>query len=195
MKKSSAKFFGKSLLALALGIIAVAGLAVAGLLSYYGKFVGTAHVTQSVKLSDFDTSGNLIHEVDYSGSISFSGTVTAGDTLTNGKDEETQIAYFRVKNYAETSDATVQIGLDQNDDNTIDENLPDEAYESISFVTYDGTKCTDTSLGTPISGKQGTQLKLNVNGGEQLFCVKVKFKINAQPGEYTFNLKVLPATG
>jgi hypothetical protein len=50
--KKSAKFFGKSLLALALGIIAVAGLAAAGLLSFYGRVVGTVTVKQAVVLDD-----------------------------------------------------------------------------------------------------------------------------------------------
>jgi hypothetical protein len=79
MKKSSAKFFGKSLLALALGIIAVAGLAVAGLLSYYGRVVGTVTVKQAVVLdespcvNDDGTPGNC--------DISESPSLVAGDAV------------------------------------------------------------------------------------------------------------------
>jgi hypothetical protein len=190
------KVFGRTVPTIAIALVAMAALASAGLLSYYGKFTGTAHVTQSVKLSDYDANNNQIHEVDYLGSISFSDTVTAGDTLTNGKDGTTQIAYFKVKNYATSNPATVQIGLDQNEDNTIDSNLPDPAYDSISFVKYDSNTraCTDDLLGSPIDGKQGTQLTLNANGDEQLFCVKVKFKINAVPTDYQFKLTILPVS-
>jgi len=81
MKKSSAKFFGKSLLALALGIIAVAGLAVAGLLSYYGKITGTARVSQSV-LVDGKSVPDSMTSLQYSIS-----DVKGGETFTT--DEHT----------------------------------------------------------------------------------------------------------
>jgi hypothetical protein len=44
------KFFGRSIPAVAIALIAIAALASAGLLSYYGMLVGTATVAQSVKL-------------------------------------------------------------------------------------------------------------------------------------------------
>jgi hypothetical protein len=48
------KFFGRSIPAVAIALIAIAALASAGLLSYYGKITGTATVSQSVLVDGKD---------------------------------------------------------------------------------------------------------------------------------------------
>jgi len=46
------KIFGKQIPAVLIALVAIAGLASAGLLSYYGKVTGTASVSQSVLVDD-----------------------------------------------------------------------------------------------------------------------------------------------
>lgn len=52
IKSKKVAFFGKQISATLLAMLALAGLASAGLLSYYGMITGTATVSQSVKLDD-----------------------------------------------------------------------------------------------------------------------------------------------
>jgi hypothetical protein len=100
--KKSAKFFGKSLLALALGIIAVAGLAVAGLLSFYGKVVGTATVSQGVVLEIYDTSGTFLARATGDGSsIDLSADVVAGSTLKDFKYGDKEVGYLNISYLAD----------------------------------------------------------------------------------------------
>jgi hypothetical protein len=100
--KKSAKFFGKSLLALALGIIAVAGLAVAGLLSYYGKVVGTATVSQGVVLEIYNTQNTLLARAEGGGSpIALSADVVAGSTLTDFKYNGQEVGYLNISYLAD----------------------------------------------------------------------------------------------
>ncbi|MEM5805448.1 MAG: hypothetical protein QW676_02860 [Candidatus Aenigmatarchaeota archaeon] len=173
-------------------MLALAGVASAGLLSYYGKVVGTATVSQSVKLSDYDANGQIIQEIDYTGTITYSGSVVAGDTLVNGNDASTSIEYFKVKNYATESGANVKVGIDNDGDDQIDDtSLLDSAIDSVEFVEYSSGTCTNTEIGSEITGKVGRELTLNA-GGEQDFCIQIKFKINAEPGSYVNNVKVLP---
>jgi hypothetical protein len=175
--KKSAKFFGKSLLALALGVIAVAGLAVAGLLSYYGKVVGTVTVSQSVILRAYDSNGNKLGESTPTSNgnpadLTCTGSVTAGDTLTNCQISSSNVAYFALENTAQTATATVSLsGL-------ID---PSDISTGVKFVTYDESNksCTDNE----ITGSQ------TINAGGNLkFCIRVPTKVNAQPTTATITV-------
>jgi len=102
--KKSAKFFGKSLLALALGIIAVAGLGIAGLLSYYGKVVGTAKVSQGVVLEVYGDGENLPARAEGDGTpIELSAEVIAGSTLDTfyyGEDNK-EVSYLNISYLAD----------------------------------------------------------------------------------------------
>jgi hypothetical protein len=56
------KFFGRSIPAVAIALIAIAALASAGLLSYYGMITGTATVSQSVLVDGYDITHGTITE-------------------------------------------------------------------------------------------------------------------------------------
>ncbi|MFH7880423.1 MAG: hypothetical protein QXI09_00210 [Candidatus Aenigmatarchaeota archaeon] len=174
----------------------LAGLGIAGLLTYYGRAVGTATVQQSVKLSDYGSDNQQIQEIDYKGEINFYSEIVAGDELVNGKDSSNnaEIKYFRVKNYASQSSASIIVGIDNDNNNEVDnETNLDAAIESVKFVEYISGSCTDNEIGSGIEeGKVGRRLELEA-GGEKDFCIKIKFKINAEPGNYTYTVKVLPA--
>jgi len=100
--KKSAKFFGKSLLALVLGVIAVAGLGIAGLLSYYGKVVGTATVSQGVVLEVYGDGGSLLARAQGDGSpISLSADVVAGSTLDTFYYNTGNVSYLNISYLAD----------------------------------------------------------------------------------------------
>ena len=189
-KKNQATMLRTLLLVTA--IFAVSALAMAGLLTYYGKVVGTVKVEQAVKLASYGSSGK-ISEVDYTGPINFYISGYAGTVLYNGKDTNgnVDIEYFEVHNYAGTDDANVKIALvDEN--NNILTSLPEEIAE-LKFVVYDGTGCTSTEIGSEVSGQVARQVTINRESGVK-FCIAVKYKINAQPGNYTLRITVFPVT-
>jgi hypothetical protein len=172
--KKSAKFFGKSLLALALGIIAVAGLAVAGLLSYYGKVVGTVTVHQSVILRAYDSNNNKLGESTPTSDgnpadLTCTGSVTAGDTLTNCQISSSSVAYFALENTAQTATATVTLSGSVS---------PNDISDGVKFVTYENG-CTNTQITGPQTINAGGSLK---------FCVLVPTKVNAQPTTATITV-------
>jgi len=77
------KFFGRSIPAVAIALIAIAALASAGLLSYYGMITGTATVSQSVKVDGKDVkTGSLTITYDASG-VAGSTKVDGPHTLRN----------------------------------------------------------------------------------------------------------------
>jgi len=99
--KKSAKFFGKSLLALALGIIAVAGLGIAGLLSYYGRIVGTATVSQGVVLEVYDDGNRLARAQGDGTPITLSAEVIAGSTLDTFYYDVSEVSYLNISYLAD----------------------------------------------------------------------------------------------
>jgi hypothetical protein len=172
--KKSAKFLGKSLLALALGIIAVAGLAVAGLLSFYGKVVGTATVSQSVQVSE--DGDNWLTCSDTNG-----GGCTITDTF-NVIAGNTEYRTYYVKNNAGVA-ATIKI----DDVSTLE--VVDELGVA---VVGTGTDCDESVTYTDILGSAGP-LSVTLNPGEEKkICEKVKFKINTLAGTYEVVLTVAP---
>ena len=179
-------------------IFAVSALAMAGLLSYYAKVIGTVKVEQAVKLISYGSSGKIL-EVDYSGTINFYNSGYAGTVLYNGKDtkgtedtnDDVDIAYFEVHNYAGTDSANVIIALVDENGNILS-SLPQEIAD-LKFVEYDGTQCTTTEIGSPVSGKIARQVTIDPDSGVN-FCIAVKYKINTEPGDYTLRVTVFPAT-
>jgi hypothetical protein len=119
--------------------------------------------------------------------------------LYNGKDtkgtpatsDDVDIAYFEVHNYALTDSANVKIAL-VDDNNNILTSLPEEIAE-LKFVVYDGTECTSTEIGSGVSGQVARQVTIDPETGV-MFCIAVKYKINAQPGEYTLRVTVFPVS-
>jgi hypothetical protein len=100
--KKSAKFFGKSLFALVLATVLLGGLAVAGLLSYYGKVVGTATVSQGVVLEIYGTGNNFLARAEGDGSsIDLTADVVAGSILTDFKYNGQKVEYLNISYLAD----------------------------------------------------------------------------------------------
>jgi len=176
MKKSSAKFFGKSLLALVLGIIAVAGLAVAGLLRFYGKVVGTATVTQSVQVSS-----------DNNNWLTCSDTTGGGCTITDTFSVVAGNTAYRT--YYVKNNAGVSAGIKIDDEST-----PGEVEELYVAVVDTGTDCKSEGVSyTNILGEEGPLSEILDPGATKKICEKVKFKINTLEGSYDVKLTVIPA--
>jgi hypothetical protein len=173
--KKSAKFFGKSLLALALGIIAVAGLAVAGLLSYYGKVVGTVTVSQSVQVSQDGNNWLTCTDVGGGGcTITETFSVVAGDIV---------YRTYYVRNNAAV-DANINID---------DESTPSEVEELGVAVVGTDTTCDDSVTYTNVLGAAGPLSSTLSSGQTKKICEKVKFRINTLASNYDVTLKVVPA--
>jgi hypothetical protein len=180
-------------------IFAVSALAMAGLLTYYAKAVGTVKVEQAVTLASYDSDGRKISEIDHTGTINFYNEGYAGTILYNGIDtrgtdetgDDVEIAYFEVYNYAGTDSADVIIALvDENGD--VLSSLPEEVAD-LKFLAYDETSCTSTEIGSGVSGQIARQVTINPKSGLK-FCIAVKYKINTEPGTYTLRVRVLPTT-
>jgi hypothetical protein len=189
--KKSAKFFGKSLLALALGIIAVAGLAVAGLLSYYGQFTGKATVQQSVQVSLDGRNWKECKPVTSGGyecDLEFSVNPTAGDPVT-------QTVY--VKN---TANANANVKLDTicpsdfhyNNEVTLGEKVEcyaDADKTKLGVTIEYAVKDKDNNLVDPDNGVY----TLSQASSPYSLEIKYTFAINAEPKEYDIVTQIIPA--
>jgi hypothetical protein len=82
VKKMKMKVFGRTVPAVAIALIAMAALASAGLLSYYGMITGTAKVQQSLVISSDGSTWKECTGGNYSQcKITYDATeITAGDT-------------------------------------------------------------------------------------------------------------------
>jgi hypothetical protein len=77
-------------------------LASAGLLSYYGKVVGTARVSQGVVLEIYDTTNTLLARAQGNGSpIALSADVVAGSILTDFKYDGKEVKYLNISYLAD----------------------------------------------------------------------------------------------
>jgi hypothetical protein len=104
------KVFGRTVPAIAIALVAMAALASAGLLSYYGKFTGTATVSQGVVLEIYDTANNFLARAEGNGSpIALSADVVAGSILTDFKYDESKVGYLNISYLA---DGTVPAPLE-----------------------------------------------------------------------------------
>jgi hypothetical protein len=195
MKKSSAKFFGKSLLALALGIIAVAGLAVAGILQFYGKVVGTATVQQSVKVdgnvcqptSDNPAAGCIVTDT-ISG---VAGDYIWSDADSNKDDNQPHVI-------SNDASVTAEVTLNSYEADSSGNKLTSETttvQEIKYFTAGDDGKCgtgDDEEISDVDSQKDGIQVTVSKSAPVNL-CIRYKFPINAVQGTYYIVTEVIPA--
>jgi hypothetical protein len=87
-------------------IFAVSALAMAGLLTYYGKVVGTVEVKQGVVLEIYDTDGKFLVRAPNSAdksTVSLSADVVAGSTLTTFKYDNKEVGYLNISYLADGS--------------------------------------------------------------------------------------------
>jgi Ca2+-binding RTX toxin-like protein len=203
--KKSAKFFGKSLLALALGIIAVAGLAVAGLLSYYGRVVGTVTVNQSLVISSDGSIWKECTRGDYS-----QCTVTySGITAIAGNEQDFNNTFY-LKNNANPTSGWDYVNFTW--EYTIPENLLDgltvmkvyyTTYQSTEndpgvcdkFATMSLTKGTGAGVWNCNNGWCTLQVPDSLGEGMiQKFCgMRIGLKPNTIPDTYSLNINIVPA--
>jgi hypothetical protein len=175
------KVFGRTVPAVAIALVAMAALASAELLSYYGKVVGTATVQQSVILRAYDSNNNKIGESTPQqnanpAELTCTGSVTAGDTLTNCQISSSNVAYFALENTATSATATVSLSGSIN---------PSDISTGVKFVTYENGVCTSTEITQPQTISHGESLK---------FCVLVPTNVNAQPTTATITVTATPTT-
>jgi len=96
------KVFGRTVPAIAITLVAMAALASAGLLSYYGKVVGTATVSQGVVLEIYETTNTLLARAQGNGSpIALSADVVAGSILTDFKYDGKEVKYLNISYLAD----------------------------------------------------------------------------------------------
>jgi len=129
------KFFGRSIPAVAIALIAIAALASAGLLTMYGKLVGTAEVHQSVKLYDgtkwLECTGGNYSQCTIEYTVGESPAV-AGSTYVNGP--------FNLKNDAQVP-ATVKLVTTQCIKDSVD--CATEGHKEAGITTTYSTEITD----------------------------------------------------
>jgi hypothetical protein len=170
----SLKIFGKTIPAAALALLALAGVAMAGLLNFYGKAVGAATVSQSVQVSSDGTSWLTCTDV-------IGGDCTITDTFSPVAGDREFRTYY-IKN-----DAAVSADVNIDDDST-----PPEVDELGAAVVSTATTCDGSVSYTDIKGGAGP-LSVSIGSGDtNKICVKVKFKINTMAGSYTITTTVAP---
>jgi hypothetical protein len=84
-------------------IFAVSALAMAGLLTYYAKVVGTVKVEQSVVLEIYDTTGQFLGKATYNTNVNLSANVVAGSTLDTFKYNNNEVGYLNISYLADGS--------------------------------------------------------------------------------------------
>ena len=184
--KKSAKFFGKSLLALALGIIAVVGLGIAGLLSYYGKFIGTTAVTQSVQVSLEESGWKQCTGSPPECELTFIVEGVAGDTIT-------QNVYL--KNEAQVN-ANIELQTE------CPEGFPNKNEVSpgqqVECKTNDGklgltvTYSLKDTGGNEVNPGDNGVYTLSKDNSPYTLTIDYTFAINAAPGNYQITTTVVP---
>jgi hypothetical protein len=96
------KVFGRTVPAIAIALVAMAALASAGLLSYYGMITGTAKVSQGVVLEIYDTENKFLARAEGNGSpIALSADVVAGSILTDFKYDGSKVGYLNISYLAD----------------------------------------------------------------------------------------------
>lgn len=167
--------FGRKISAALLGLVIVAGLAMAGLLNYYGQVVGTATVSQSVQVSENNEKWLTCSGSNGEGcKIEDSFSVTAGDTV---------YREYYVRNNAEVN-ATIKID---------DINTPEEVNELAVAIVNVGTQCNGEGVSyTSLLGENYLQVTLESNETKKI-CEKVTFKINTLAGNYPITIGISPA--
>jgi len=180
------KILGKQIPAVLIALVAIAGLASAGLLSYYGKVVGTATVSQSVQVS---LNGQDWKQCTEAGACDLTFTVNpvAGDPIT-------QTVY--VEN---TANAQANVKLDTTcptDFPTKDETTPGEVncYEDAGKtklgVTID--YAVKDKGGTTVSPTNGVY-SLSKASSPYTLDITYTFAINTEPKSYDIVTQIVPA--
>jgi hypothetical protein len=192
------KVFGRTVPAVAIALVAMAALASAGLLSYYGKFTGTANIEQSVKVAN-ETSNNgpiwkqctVTEEGVKECDLSFTVSGIAGNDITN-------IVY--VKNDADNP-ANVKLDTicpeDFSYEKEVARGIKVECYTAdpenggklgltIQYTLTDkeGAQATPTSEGVYTLSKDASPYSLEI---------KYIFALNAEPKSYDVVTQVVPA--
>jgi hypothetical protein len=126
------KIFGKQIPAVLLALVAIAGLASAGLLSFYGKAIGTATVQQSVQVNDASCTTDEACTSEYSispvgGSEVVVKSVTQPDSVITG-------TALKIKNTASTQ-ASIKLTVSYSPDGDgittkylVEKQIPSEDY-------------------------------------------------------------------
>jgi len=192
------KVFGRTVPAIAIALIAMAALASAGLLSYYGMITGTATVHQSLVISSDGSTWKECIGGDYDNcKITYDATeITAGDTK-----------YFNQSFYIKNN---LPVGGTWNYVNftwkySIPENLLDGLTSlKVYWTTYRaGTtepSICDHETPMPLTGWtcDGNTCTLEVpdslgEGMIQKFCgTTIGLKPNTIPGTYSLNISIVP---
>jgi hypothetical protein len=166
------KVFGRTVPAVAIALVAMAALASAGLLSYYGMITGTATVSQSVRVNDC--------QIDSDHTCKFTETidVVAGSSgysnayaITNNADSEAPIK-ITCPDYTETQDG--------------------------STVTVIDTKCVllaselEPDCSSAIGYGDGPITDRLASGATKYLCIQYNPVINAAKGSYEITTIVEP---
>jgi len=168
------KIFGKTITATILGLLVLAGLGIAGLLSYYGKVVGTATVSQSVRLDGKQctetTNGGLACDLTETFDIVAGNTYYTEHLLENEASVDAKI------NVVKSGDVPQEF---QSVKYSIQEGNP----SNVDCETLEEEKYSDTINNFPLQG----------NSVDYTLCIKYVVKINAAPGNYSVTTQVTPA--
>jgi len=187
------KIFGKTITATILGLLVLTGLGIAGLLSYYGKAVGTATIKQSVLVKAVDTNENeyFFRSYDTEGNSycpatpcydGFGIEVTAGETSTNGVIDSATIDYFEIENTASGVTTKVKVDIPELEDMCGSE-ITEAGLDTDGDGTIDKYLC-DTNGYTPVALE---------DLGSQEFDLIIEWAINTAPTSYILTLQVAPA--
>ena len=162
----------KSLLTTVIALSLVASLGIAGLLSYYGKVVGTATVEQSVRLvvdgREYQCTGGDYTKCTYNWQI---GNIVASETVEK---------IFTLKNYGkENAPISFEVNVTPSDQGV------DVEVTGVTTGENGSNVCSgDAPSQVPSAGGSGP--------GTVEFCVKVTSNIATVPDNYevTVNVKV-----
>ncbi len=170
------KFF-KSLPVIVIALVALSGLAIAGLLSYYGKVVGTATVEQSVRIDDKPYTQEITETIR---------DAVAGNTYYGGlhtlKNFGGQSAPITVTTSLKTGPAGAELGSGKDVEVRY-------VYADNDAGTYNCQFESGDEI-TPINWSEVSPLEQNE---EVHFCIEYKFNIAAIPGDYEITTTVSPA--
>jgi hypothetical protein len=187
--------FGKQISVVALALLATAGLASAGLLTYYGMITGTATVKQSLVISSDGSTWKECTGGSYDAcKLTYDlGEMVAGDTVTIEKpfylknnlpvNEPWDYVYFAYKYeipenlYDGLTSFKVSYEASTNVPNTCDK---------VAEIPLDIFKCDGTTCSAMIPDKLG-------EGMIQKFCgTTIGLKANTIPDTYTITIDIIP---
>ena len=174
LRKRQVSILGRSIPIFFIVAVLMSGTVVA-LLTVYITISGTAAVAQSVILTDIMTSW-----MDDTATSSFTENSGTYDFEAAGGD--TQDMGFKVNNQALETDALVDFVPGVTGAGTLG--------NDVTITFYGGfNETTEQCIGTAITP---TDVLLTA-GSEQWFCARHEFMLNANPGDYSFTITVVPS--